>query len=318
MSVSGGAALTLAEPTAGRGGTWGPDDTIVYSQALESGLYRISATGGTPVELTQLSEGERRHRWPWFLPNGEAVLFMVQAPGASFDDGNIEAVFLDTGERKVLLRGGTYPRYVPPGHLLYVRENTLFAMPFDPNRIEPTGEPSPVLEGVAGRINGGASDYAFSENASLVYVPGGAAQANRRFVWVDREGREEPLAAEPQNYQEFTLSPDGTQLAVRIIADNTDVWIYDLVRDTWTRLTFDPATEATPVSSDSGNWALWAPDGRELFYVGPQAMMGVSIETEPTITLGRREPLFDMASYITPNPTQSFRRVAMLLTASGS
>ena len=143
-----GAALTIAEVSNGRGGTWGPDDSIVYTPMTTTGLYRVPASGGTPVELTQLSEGERSHRWPWFLPSGQAVLFMVQAQGASYDDGTIEAFLLETGERKVLNRGGTYPRYASSGHLLYPHEATLFAMPFDADRIEPTGEPSPVLEGV--------------------------------------------------------------------------------------------------------------------------------------------------------------------------
>ena len=105
VSVTGGAALTLAEVSGPKGGTWVPDDTIVYTPEFGAGLYRVPASGGKPVELTTRKEGVRSHRWPSFLPNGKAVLFVVQAEGGSYDDATIEAVLLETGERKVVHRG---------------------------------------------------------------------------------------------------------------------------------------------------------------------------------------------------------------------
>jgi serine/threonine-protein kinase len=262
VSVSGGAALTIAEVQNARGGTWGPDHTIVYTPTGTTGLYRVPASGGTPVELTQLSEGERAHRWPWFLPNGKAVLFTVQAQGESYEDGTLEAVFLDSGERKVLHRGGTYPRYAASGHLLYAREATLFAIPFDLDRIEPTGEPSPVIEGVLTYgIANGASYYAFSGDGSLVYVPGQVSleEVPRELVRVDREGRASPLTETLGDYEGPRFSPDGQRLAVRRMeatgGADQDVWILELSRGTLSRLTFE-----------GGLLPLWSPDGERVIF----------------------------------------------------
>ena len=256
MSVSGGAALTIAEVGSFRGGTWGPDDTIVYTPTNATGLYRVPASGGTPVALTILREDEFSHRWPWFLPNGKAVLFAA-APGGSFDDGTIEAVLLDTGERKVLHRGGTYPRYASSGHLLYAREATLFAMPFDADRIEPTGEPSPVIEGLR-RPSQGVALFSVADDGTLVYVPGVGGAGESRLVWVDRQGVEQPAAETLRDYIDPRLSPDGRRLAAYIQeAGGFDIWLLELERGTLTRLTFGEALNVRP---------LWSPDGERVFF----------------------------------------------------
>ena len=257
VSVSGGAALTIAEAPSPRGGTWGPDDTIVSTPTGATGLYRVPASGGTPVELTELSEGEQSHRFPRFLPNGKAVLFMIQAQGGTFDDATIEAVLLDTGERKVLHRGGTYPRYASSGHLLYAREATLFAMPFDAERIEPTGEPTPVIEGV-GATGIGEALFSVADDGSLVYVPGVGAAAESKLVWVDRQGVEQPVAETLRAYLDPRLSPDGQRLAVAISdADGYETWLLELGRGTLTRLTFGEGLSMRP---------LWSPDGERVIF----------------------------------------------------
>ena len=130
VEVTGGAPVSIASAPESRGGTWGPDDTIVFTTTTTTGLYRVAAAGGTPVEMTKPLEKERTHRWPSFLPDGNAVVFVRQDQNAAYDDGFIEAVRLDTNERKILIRGGTFPRYLASGHLVYVRENTLVRRPF--------------------------------------------------------------------------------------------------------------------------------------------------------------------------------------------
>jgi len=260
VSVSGGAVMTMAEAPLGRGGAWGPDDSIVYSPTSRTGLRRVPASGGTPIELTALRPGETNHRWPWFLPNGKAVLFVVQPQGESFNDANLEAVLLETGERKVVHRGGTYPRYAPSGHLLYARETTLFAMPFDPNSIEPTGVPRPVIEGVGVSTVDGTALFALAGNGSVVYVPSSEPDAARRdqLVWVDRQGVEQPAAEVLQGYRDPRLSPDGQHLAVFFSdANGTDVWSLDLGRATWTRMTYGEGNNVRP---------LWSPDGERIIY----------------------------------------------------
>ena len=274
MSVSGGAALTIAEDvSAGRGGTWGPDDTIVYAPGVSTnGLYRVPASGGTPVGLTTFREGEVSHSWPWFLPNGKAVLFTVQAQGEFMGQGTIEAVLLDSGERKVLHRGGTYPRYLPSGHLVYAREATLFVIPFDLDRIEPTGEPSPVIEGVLtyGGTNG-ASYYAFSGDGSLVYVAGAPSEeVPRELVRVDREGNASLLTERLGVYEAPRFSPDGHRLAVRIGDPNQEVWLLKLSRGTLQRLTFEGGLRPFGRPTVKRSFLLWVERAPSAFSRSPR------------------------------------------------
>jgi len=259
VSVNGGAALTIADVSSPRGGTWGSDGTIVYAPAATSGLYRVSASGGTPVELTTLREGENTHCHPFFLPNGKGVLFVVQTQGESLDDATIEAVLLETGERKLVHRGGSYPRYASSTHLLFAREATLFAMPFDADRIEPTGESSPVIKGVEVYPDAGMAFFAVADDGTLVYVPSGVvvAAVGSKLVWVGREGNSSPLTETLGNWETPRFSPDGRRLAVRKM-ENTgeqDVWLLELSRGTLTRLTFE-----------LGILPLWSPDGERVIF----------------------------------------------------
>jgi hypothetical protein len=146
--IGGGTPTRVTSASAMRGATWGSGDTIVYSGDMTSGLMRVSASGGEAVVLTKLSGQERTHRWPSFLPDGNAVLFACQLSDGAYENGTIEAVRVDSGERKVLVHGGAFPRYAASGHLLYVKQNALYAVPFDPVRLEVHGEGRPVLSGI--------------------------------------------------------------------------------------------------------------------------------------------------------------------------
>ena len=268
VSVTGGPPLTLCETQQNRGGTWGPDDTIVFASHTRAGLSRIPATGGTPEEITTRSEGELSHRWPHFLPNGKAVLF-TQDQGATYDDVTIEALVLRTGERKLLHEGGTYPRYLPSGlpraksrgHLVYVREGTLFAVPFDPERLEVTGQPAPVLEGVlsVGGIPGNrGAQYAFSPTGTLVYLSGTASSSAYSLVRADRSGQATPLSDDKRFYGEPRLSPDGRRVALRVgEAASWDIWVYEIERGTMSRLTFQGSFNDRPT---------WTPDGQRIAF----------------------------------------------------
>jgi serine/threonine-protein kinase len=134
VSVAGGLPVVLCNAPIGLGGSWGEDGAIIATLNQSGGLSRIPPDGGTPAPLTELDRdhGEVTHRWPQILPGGKTVLFTANTNAyGRFDDASIEVMSLGDRQKKTLMRGGTYRRYVPSGHLLYVNWGTLFAVPFD-------------------------------------------------------------------------------------------------------------------------------------------------------------------------------------------
>jgi serine/threonine-protein kinase len=258
ISVTGGAPITLATLDRSRGASWGPDGTIVFAPSVFSGLMRLSSNGGQPTPLTTLDKAkdERTHRWPQWLPGGKAVLFSTQSGDtSSFDTGTIEVVRVDTGERKVVHRGGYYARYVPTGHILYVLKGTLFAVPFDLRKMEATGSEMPVLEGLETNPAEGSAQYGVSDNGLLAYLDDVPDISAFTIAMVDRQGRTEPLWKEPGVYGTPRLSPDGRHLAVSVQRDEIwNVWVYDLERDVATRVTFGKRYDADPAWSPDGRW----------------------------------------------------------------
>jgi Tol biopolymer transport system component len=261
IQVSGGSAATLADAPNHRGAAWGPNDTIVFTPNTVAGLFSVPAAGGAGKELTKLSSGVSSHRWPQFLPDGQAILFTAWKAGTD-ETATIMALRLDTGEQMSLVEGGSSPRYVPTGHLIYYRAGTVMAVPFDPVRPALKGTPVRILDGVMSTVAGtptGGAQVSFSNTGALAYVPGGAAgTALISLAWVDRKGAAQPIAAAPRGYTNPRLSPDGRQVAVAITeSGRQDIWIYDLGRDTLTRLTFKGTANGYPD---------WSADGRRVLY----------------------------------------------------
>ena len=175
-----------------------------------------------------------------------AALFTAWS--GSDESSRIAAVSLDTGAITFLVSGGSNPHYVTTGHLVYGVGGTLRAVAFDAERLEVTSDPVPVLENVNTKSTSGAANVSLSSNGSLVYVAGGAlVSAQRLLVWVDREGREEPLALPPNAYTWPRVSPDGTRVAVSIFDPGQDVWVSDLERGTLSKVTTDPAEDRFPL-----------------------------------------------------------------------
>ena len=250
VSLLGGLAVTLSSsPNDFRGGSWGSDDTIVF--ATTAGVFRVPAAGGeaTPLLLADDETG-RTHFWPEVLPGGRAVLF-TNASG-DLEGRAIFLLNLETLEERSLIPG-VAARYSPTGHIVYAAAGTLLAVPFDLDRLEVTGNPVPVVEGVMIKATG-AADFDLAADGSLVYV-GGSADGGQEVVWVDRDGRETPMPGLPRNaYRDVRVSPDGTRVA---IATQDDVWTYDVGRATLSRLTTHPANDRSP---------QWSPDGARIVF----------------------------------------------------
>ena len=206
VPITGGPAITLCpSPSAPRGASWAPDDTIIFARAgVGLGLFRVSAAGGEPQILTT-PEAPEAHYWPALIPGRQAVLFTIVQENLAGEPGRIAVLDLETGEQRVLIQGGSHARYVPSGHLVYSFEDTVRAVAFDADTLDVLGDPVPVLDGVATTNDGGAH-LAISDNGTLVYRQGGGTAPARSLVWVDREGNEESVAAEPRPYRAVQLS----------------------------------------------------------------------------------------------------------------
>ncbi len=243
LSLGGGAPVALCDAPNPFGGTWGPDDTIVFNAVNYGGLMRVSAGGGPCEVLTtpDRKKSEKSHRFPDFLPDGKSVIFsMGSAARRSLDEQTIEALSLETGERKVLIEGGMSALWSSSGHLVYHRGDSLVAVPFDPERLVVTGPPVTVLEGVfpLSGYTGGVRSFALSGNGALVFVPS-RKRTLPRLVFVNREGKVEPISEDRREFLNPRISPDGKRLAVRVAAWNDEIWLYDFSRDAWTQLTSD-------------------------------------------------------------------------------
>jgi Tol biopolymer transport system component len=267
MSITGGAALTLCDAANSRGATWGEDGTIVFQPENRAGtsLLRVSDGGGKPEPFTTLANGEGSQRWPQLLPGGKAVLFTTGTPGR-FDDGNIVIQPLPVGPRKIVQRGGYYGRVAPSRHLLYIHGGTLFAAPFDLDRLEIAGRPVPVLEGIDTYSGVGGANFAVSDIGTLVYLAGQGVGNEAPMVWLDRTGRTVPLRTTPADWGGPRFSPDGTRLAMDIMGAaggvSREVWVYDWMRDTPTRLTFGDSLNVGPI---------WTPNGRRIVFASGRA-----------------------------------------------
>ena len=332
ISITGGAAVTICDldEASSFGPTWASDGYIYVGQA--KGIIRVSANGGKPEKIVTLKEREQAHR-PQLLPGGDAILFTLRPDGAdTWDKAQVVVQVLKSGERKVVIPGGSDARYVPTGHIVYTLGNVLLAVPFDVKKLRVTGGPVPILEGVrrSTLIVGGGADaqFAYSDNGSLVYLPGTQTGAGDLTLWlVDRSGGRKNLNVPPGAYSQPRISPNGKQLAV-FTDDGKDaiVWIYDLSgaapirrltfggrnhRPAWTpdgqRIAFTSdrdgnyglfwqradgtgmAERLGKVSDATAQSEFWTPDGKVLVFRSRSAGVG-TIESLMMLAVGDENP----------------------------
>ena len=220
--------------------------------------------GGEPQPLNTFDKeaGEITQRWPQLLPGSKVVLFTSNSHFNAYEDADLVAYSISSGKRKTVLHNGYFGRYLSNGFLVYMHEGTLFDVPFDVQRLEVTGQPAPILEGLFGHPNNGSAEFSFSDSGTIVYIAGGSTLQNTSILWMDREGKITPLRATPANYINLAASPDGKRIAFEIVDGKRNIWTYDLASGNATRLTF---------AGENNGWPAWTPDGQRIIYSSQEA-----------------------------------------------
>jgi serine/threonine protein kinase len=251
------------------GASWGRDDIIVFAPSNKTPLYQVSAsgTGRAPLTVLNLDRRENSHRWPHFLPDGRRFLFTARSDLP--ENTGVYVASLDAPDHpKWLMAAQSRAVYVPSGHLLYVRDNTLFAQAFDARAGELSGEPVAVAGDVMNDPSGAEGMFAVSSDGRVLSY---SESRGRRLAWFDRSGRETPIAEPRGEFSQVQLSPDASRAAV-VMPDrqsgNRDIWLVTLADGGLTRLTSHPTNDWFPVWSPDGNEMIFASDrdGRVSFY----------------------------------------------------
>jgi eukaryotic-like serine/threonine-protein kinase len=250
VPTNGGSPTHLSAEASPLGIEWDESNTIYFVRTFTSGIYSVSSEGG-PSKRVLPQEGDSRVQlWPSVLPDHSGMIYTVWT-GKSFNDARIEGYSFKTGERKTLLDGGTGARYLPSGHIVFGRNGTLYSVPFDAKRLAVSGTPTPVLEGVTMGAANGDSDFAVSDDGTLVYQPGTMMTFQRNLVSIDRAGKVTKIRDDVAPYATPSVSKDGTRIALTLEASSFDVWVYDLRRDILTKASFG-ADDYRPFISPNG------------------------------------------------------------------
>jgi Tol biopolymer transport system component len=257
IEVSGGPPTTLCDASDPRAGTWNRDGVIVFGPTASSALQRVSAAGGVPVTVTKLAQDETVHMRPFFLPDGQHFLYR---PSTAAGGGPTYVGSLNSGERKFLFNADSSNVVYSQGLLLFLRETTLMAQPFDAQRLVLTGDAFPIAENIRdSATTNPAGMFSVSENGVLVYETG-TATAGDQLLWLDRTGTQIGVLGDSTPYSDLELSPDGKRASISITdlaGQGRDIWYYDVARGLRTRFTFGPGTAIT---------SLWSPDSSRIVF----------------------------------------------------
>jgi serine/threonine protein kinase len=262
IDVSGGPPVTLAHASAPLPGSWNRDGVILFT-GWSGRLYRVPASGGTPSPVTSLDgkSGDTAHASPFFLPDGQHFLYLAVGSTATGpnEDRALYVGSLDSEEPRLLLQGGANAMYAQ-GHLIFLRQNTLMAQPFDVTALKLTGDAVPIAEQVQiGRQVGSRGAFSVSETGVLAYQVG-STEVRSQLLWLDRAGRAIGPVGEPAEYGDIWLSPDAKHIVTSVLDParmSRDIWRVDVESGLRTRLTFGPMDEESPI---------WSPDGSRVVF----------------------------------------------------
>jgi len=287
VAITGGDPLTICDTASAgdaAGASWATEDTIFFTPSPTSGLWRVAAAGGVPSPV--LTDKDIEYRWPQVLPDKKLVVFTSSASGSpAGSERQIFVQSLDSKERRALIQGTG--GYVAGGYLIFLRGNTVLAVPVDLDRLQTAGTPQPLIDRVSTAAPG--ASMSLSRTGSLAYVPA-SSQPDGTLAWVSRDGTEQRLSAPVRPYSQPRLSPDLRQLAVTVeptIGSVDSVWMYDFSREM-----------LSPLAADrSSSFPVWTPDGRGVTFFTSQGIYSRAIDGS-----GREEQLLTER----PGPTMSW------------
>jgi len=297
VDVVGAQVQVLCDAPNGRGGTWNRDGVIMFTPDGFGGLFRVSSSGGSPVEMTKpdTSRFETSHRWPVFLPDGKHFLYLGTNFSGQLENNAMFLSSLDSQERRLIVSTSANAAYAEPGYLLYLRDNkTLVAQPFDRRRYILSGEPHTLSDEVLYFPGVDRAVFSVSSGEILVTQTGKGASLSQ-LRWFDRSGKPAGSVGIPGSYGNVRLSPDGR----RVATDQTDpdgrtndIWILEPARGTTTRMTFDPSAHWTPI---------WSPDGRQILFSDTRKL-GNQLYLRNADGSGSEEEVADLAAGLQVNP----------------
>jgi serine/threonine-protein kinase len=276
VPVAGGMPLTLRDRVDGAGLVWTAEQTILYNPGTTTGIWRIAATGGEPVAVTQTGPKDNEQRFPEVLPNGKGILFSSRG-GVTTDKIYVES--LQTHARQFVTEGAA-PHYLPTGHLVFVRGGTLYAVRFDADRLEATGAAVTLLEGIS-QARSAQPLISYADVGSIVYVPTVGDASAQVLTWVDFAGHEQPTAASGRPWAQPRIARDGRRAITSLRSAAEDLWLVDLERGTSSRLT----------DNNSSSFPVWMNNDRTLAFAsakeGPYSIyrrpVDGSVPDEPLI-----------------------------------
>ena len=268
VDVAGGPARTIGKAVPYGLPLWSDDGTIIFTE-FRKGLLRVSADGGAPTPATRVdaAQGELNHFWPSALPGGRHILYTATRlePGGQRGTPIVYAAALDSTERREVARLHSRMVFARPGHVLYVQEGALMAQAFDVEKLQLTGEPIQIADGLDYYRSSGNAAFSVS-NAGLLAYHGGSPPL--QLTWFDRSGARVGTIGKPEQFGSLRISPDGQRAAIEVVQPRlgtSDIWIYDLLRGVAARFTSDVNDENLPV---------WSPDGGRIVFGSDRGVKG--------------------------------------------